>query len=101
MTAMRVFKRFLESRHYSLEANHIGVNEIREFILFLQEISDIIRSFVHTKLKLFTNAVNRSISDQIVQLYSISVPTQEVYLLKPSCAYIRITTGIASKSKAI
>ncbi len=42
-TALRNLKYFLESRDYPTDVSSIGVNELREFILHLQEV----RAFKH------------------------------------------------------
>ncbi len=61
-TALATLRGFLESRGYSTDTNEIGTCELREFILYLQQV----RAFEHHP---FTKPQNRRLSGYAVNCY--------------------------------
>ena len=65
-TALTTLKRFLESRDYPTNVNEIGVNELREFILHLQQV----KAFEHHPL---TGPQTKGLSGHAINTYLRSI----------------------------
>ncbi|MFC2018745.1 hypothetical protein ACFLU4_02160 [Chloroflexota bacterium] len=68
-TALTTLKGFLESREYSIDVTEIGVNELREFILHLQQV----KAFEHHPLTKALKQMGHSLRSSIRFRYPIQI----------------------------